>query len=169
MNQKMPGLLRVTVVRGIKLAVRDARSSDPYVIVRMGKQKLKTRVVKNNVNPEWNEELTLVVADPSLPLKLQVYDRDMFTPDDKMGDAESGIKELMEAVKLNLESVPSGTVITKVKPNRENCLSEESSIVWENGRVTQHMFMRLKNVECGEIELKLQWIHVSATRDHLRG
>ncbi|GFP91436.1 probable ADP-ribosylation factor GTPase-activating protein agd13 [Phtheirospermum japonicum] len=162
--ENVSGLLKITVVRGIKLAVRDARSSDPYVIVRMGKQKLKTRVVKNNVNPHWNEELTLTVADPNLPIKLQVYDHDTFTPDDKMGDAEIEIKEFMEAVKLNLENVPSGTVISKVRPSRENCLCEESCIIWENGKVTQFMFVRLKNVECGEMELKLQWIHLSASR-----
>lgn len=32
------GLVKVRVVRGVNLAVRDLRSSDPYVIVRMGKQ-----------------------------------------------------------------------------------------------------------------------------------
>lgn len=34
------------------------------------KQKLKTRVIKKNINPEWNEELTLSVADPSIPIQL---------------------------------------------------------------------------------------------------
>lgn len=34
------------------------------------KQKLKTRVIKKNINPEWNEELTLSVADPSIPIRL---------------------------------------------------------------------------------------------------
>lgn len=32
------GLLRIRIKRGINLAVRDTLSSDPYVIVRMGKQ-----------------------------------------------------------------------------------------------------------------------------------
>nr|GLL29354.1 GTPase activating protein 1-like [Ipomoea trifida] len=32
------GLLRIRIKRGVNLAVRDARSSDPYVIVKMGKQ-----------------------------------------------------------------------------------------------------------------------------------
>ncbi|KAK4426541.1 protein C2-DOMAIN ABA-RELATED 4 [Sesamum alatum] len=162
--ENLLGLLRINVLRGINLAKRDATSSDPYVIVRMGKQKLKTRVVKKNVNPEWNEELTLSIADPSLPVKLQVYDKDTFSLDDKMGDAEFDIKPFLEAVKMHLENVPSGTIITKVKTTRENCLSEESSIVWENGKVIQHMFLRLRNVECGEIELQLQWIDVPGSR-----
>lgn len=33
-------------------------------------QKLKTRVIKKDVNPEWNEDLTLSITDPSLPIKL---------------------------------------------------------------------------------------------------
>lgn len=32
------GLLRIRVKRGINLAVRDVRSSDPYVVIRMGNQ-----------------------------------------------------------------------------------------------------------------------------------
>lgn len=38
--EKMLGLLRIRIHRGINLAIRDVhlRSSDPYVVVRMGKQ-----------------------------------------------------------------------------------------------------------------------------------
>ncbi|KAL2527868.1 Calcium-dependent lipid-binding (CaLB domain) family protein [Forsythia ovata] len=158
------GLLRVNIIRGIDLAIRDTTSSDPYVVLRMGKQKLKTHVVKRNVNPEWNDQLTLSIDDPNLPIKLQVYDKDTFSLDDKMGDAEFDIKAFVEAVKMRLHDIPSGTIICKVKPSRENCLSEESCIKWENGQVIQHMFLRLRNVECGEIELQLNWIHVPGSR-----
>lgn len=34
------GLLRIRVKRGVNLAVRDVRTSDPYVVVKMGKQVL---------------------------------------------------------------------------------------------------------------------------------
>lgn len=34
------GLLRIRIKRGLNLAVRDVRSSDPYVVVRMGHQVL---------------------------------------------------------------------------------------------------------------------------------
>ncbi|KAL2551707.1 Calcium-dependent lipid-binding (CaLB domain) family protein [Forsythia ovata] len=157
------GLLRITILRGINLAKRDVRSSDPYVIVRMGKQKLKTRVVRKNLNPEWNEELTLTIVDPNLPIKLQVYDRDTFSPDDKMGDAEFEIKTFVEAAKRQLQNIPSGSIIGKMKPTRENCIAEESCIIWEDGKVIQRMFLRLRNVECGEIELQLQWIDIQSS------
>lgn len=158
------GLLRIHVFRGVNLAVRDVVSSDPYVIFKMGKQKLKTRVVKQNINPEWNEDLTLSIQDPNLPVNVLVYDRDLFSLDDKMGDAEFDVRPFMEAVKMRLNNLPSGTIITKIQPSRENCLSEESCIVWVNGQVIQKMFLRLRNVESGEIELQLQWIDIPGSR-----
>ncbi|KAK0596013.1 hypothetical protein LWI29_012002 [Acer saccharum] len=162
--ENLMGLLRLHVLKGVNLAIRDVMSSDPYVIVRMGKQKLKTRVVKQNVNPEWNEDLTLSVADPSLPIKLSVYDRDTFSLDDKMGDAEFHINPFLEALRMRLQGLPSGTIITKVQPNRDNCLSEESHIVWINGKVVQNMVLRLRNVERGEVEIQLEWIHIPNSR-----
>jgi hypothetical protein len=36
--ESLLGLLRIRVKRGVNLAVRDVRSSDPYVVVKMGKQ-----------------------------------------------------------------------------------------------------------------------------------
>ncbi|KAL6545533.1 Protein C2-DOMAIN ABA-RELATED 4 [Orobanche gracilis] len=67
------GLLRIRVKRGINLAVRDVRSSDPYVVVRLGKQRLKTRVIRKDINPEWNEDLTLSVSDPNQPVSLPYF------------------------------------------------------------------------------------------------
>ncbi|KAL8231159.1 hypothetical protein R6Q57_000937 [Mikania cordata] len=157
------GLLRVHVHRGVNLAVRDVTSSDPYVIIRMGKQKLKTRVVKKNINPEWDEDLTLSVAEP-LPVKLEVYDRDTFSMDDKMGDAMFDIQPFMEAVRMRLGNLPDGTIITTVKPTRTNCLAEESHVTWTNGKVVQNMVLRLQHVECGEVEIQLSWIDIPGAR-----
>ncbi|XP_042052181.1 protein C2-DOMAIN ABA-RELATED 4-like [Salvia hispanica] len=158
------GLLRIKVKRGINLAVRDVSSSDPYVIVKMAKQKLKTRVVKKDVNPEWNEDLTLSISDPNIPIHMTVYDYDMFSLDDKMGDADFDIKPFVEAVKMKLDGLPDGTIVTKVPASRTNCLSEESCVVWKDGKVVQDMCLRLRNVECGEVEIQLQWINVPGSK-----
>ncbi|XP_031257909.1 protein C2-DOMAIN ABA-RELATED 4-like isoform X1 [Pistacia vera] len=162
--ENLMGLLRIHVTKGVNLAIRDVRSSDPYVIIRMGRQKLKTRVVKQNVNPEWDEDLTLSIADPHLPIQLSVYDRDTFSPDDKMGDAEFYITDYLQALRMRLEGLPSGTIITKVQPSRENCIAEESCIVWADGKVVQNMVLRLRNVERGELEIQLQWIDIPGSR-----
>ncbi|PKU85380.1 putative ADP-ribosylation factor GTPase-activating protein AGD11 [Dendrobium catenatum] len=77
-----------------------------------------------------------------------------------MGNAEFDIRAIFDVVKMNLEDFVDGSVITTVVPNRQNCLAEESAIRLENGKVYQDMFLRLRNVESGEIELQLQWINI---------
>ncbi|XP_022724984.1 protein C2-DOMAIN ABA-RELATED 7-like [Durio zibethinus] len=154
------GLLRIIVRRGINLAVRDTVSSDPYVVITMGQQKLKTHVVKKNCNPEWNDELILSIKDPNVPINLAVYDKDMFTLDDQMGDAEIDIKPYIAALKLgkSLRNLPNGCALKRIQPGRTNCLADESSIVWNNGKITQDMHLKLRNVECGEVLIQMEWI-----------
>ncbi|XP_074558623.1 GTPase activating protein 1-like isoform X1 [Curcuma longa] len=180
-EKEMLGLLKVKVLRGFDLAVRDLRSSDPYVIVKMGKQKLKTRVIKRNTNPVWNEELTLSIEDPNLPVRLfsdstllysdedviakEVFDKDTFSLDDPMGHAEFDIRMLVEAVKMELDDLPNGTIITTVVPCRKNCLAEVSRVYWSDGTVFQDLILRLRNVERGEVELKLRWVSIEGSRD----
>ncbi|KAF7834540.1 protein C2-DOMAIN ABA-RELATED 4 [Senna tora] len=158
--ENLLGLLRIRVKRGVNLAVRDVRSSDPYVVVRAGKQRLKTRIIKKDVNPEWNEDLTLSVTDPERPIKLTVYDHDTFSKDDKMGDAEFEIGPFIEAVHKPLEGLPNGTIIQRLFPSRQNCLADESCITCCDGKIVQDMVLRLRNVECGEVEIQLQWIMI---------
>ncbi|THU52475.1 hypothetical protein C4D60_Mb10t04360 [Musa balbisiana] len=123
-------------------------------------QKLKTRVIRRNTNPIWNEELTLSVEDPALPVRLEVYDKDTFSLDDPMGNAEFDICPFVEAVRMNLQGVPNGTMIRKVAPSRQNCLADESAIYWSDGKVLQDLVLRLKDVERGEVELQLQWVSI---------
>ncbi|PNT66378.1 GTPase activating protein 1 isoform X1 [Brachypodium distachyon] len=201
------GLVKVRVLRGVNLAIRDLCSSDPYVVIRMGKQvnfrfrtsssssssqflvrcpdataalirlvcrfsgfyflwwkeKLKTRVIKKTTNPEWNDELTLSIEDPEVPIRLDVFDKDTFI-DDAMGNAELDIQPLVEVVKMKLQGVPENTVVKKLVPNRQNCLAEESAIRISEGAVKQDMVLRLRNVECGEIELQLEWIDIPGSK-----
>lgn len=93
-----------------------------------------------------------------------VYDKDLFSMDDKMGDAEFDLGPFLETQKLCLDQVRSGTIVRKVKPNRDNCLSEESCIVWKDGKITQNMMLRLRNVERGEIEIEIYWIDIPGSR-----
>lgn len=159
------GLVKVRVTRGVNLAIRDLRSSDPYVVVRMGKQKLKTRVVRKSINPEWNDELTLSIEDPTISVKLDVFDKDTFF-DDPMGNAELDIGPLVEAARMRvqLQGVADNTVVKKLVPNRQNCLAEESAVYLSEGTVKQDVVLRLRNVECGELELQLQWIDIPGSK-----
>ncbi|KFK41793.1 hypothetical protein AALP_AA2G172800 [Arabis alpina] len=158
------GILRVRVKRGINLAVRDVCSSDPYVVLKLGRQKLKTKVVKKNVNPKWEEDLTFTVTDPNLPLNLIVYDHDFFSKDDKMGDAEIDLKPYIEALRMELSGLPDGTIISTINPSRGNCLAEESYVRCINDRIIQNICLRLRNVERGEVEVELQWIDLPGSK-----
>lgn len=73
------GILNVKVVRALKLKKKDfLGASDPYVKLKITEDKLlakKTTVQYKTLNPEWNEEFSIVVKDPqSQALELRVYD-----------------------------------------------------------------------------------------------
>ncbi|KAL8463658.1 hypothetical protein ACS0TY_033569 [Phlomoides rotata] len=154
------GLMRIRIRRGINLAVRDTVSSDPYCVITCGTQRVKTKVVRGNCNPNWNEELTIYIKDIDVPIVLNVYDKDTFTVDDNMGRAEIDIKPYIECLKMGLESLPDGTKVERVQPSSSNCLADESAVVWNKGKMTQDMILQLKDVECGQVEIQLQWIEI---------
>ena len=58
----MEGTLRLTLVEGKNLAVRDSNGkSDPWVKFRLGSQKLNSSVKWRTLAPFWNETFTFVV------------------------------------------------------------------------------------------------------------
>ncbi|KAL1531945.1 protein C2-DOMAIN ABA-RELATED 7-like [Salvia divinorum] len=155
------GLVRIRVRRGINLAVRDTLSSDPYCVVSCSNQKVKTKVIRGNCNPVWNEELTIYIKDFNTPIVLNVYDKDTFTVDDSMGCAHIDIEPLIKCLRMGLQSLPDGTKVERVHPTKENCLAEESTIVWnKGGKMTQDMILRLTEVECGKVQLQIEWIEI---------
>lgn len=89
-----------------------------------------------------------------------MYDKDTFTVDDSMGRADIDIKPYIECLKMGLESLPDGTKVERVQPSSDNCLAEESAVVWNKGKMTQDMILALKDVECGQVEVQLQWIEI---------
>ncbi|URE20354.1 Plant synaptotagmin [Musa troglodytarum] len=67
-SRKPVGILHLKVIRAYKLKKKDLLGkSDPYVKLKLADDKLpskKTRVRRNNLNPEWNEEFKFVIRDP---------------------------------------------------------------------------------------------------------
>ncbi|KAK2434299.1 Calcium-dependent lipid-binding (CaLB domain) family protein [Trifolium repens] len=160
------GLIRLRIKKGTNLIPRDSRTSDPYVVLTMAEQTLKTGVVKDNLHPEWNEELTLYIQDKDLntPIQLTVCDKDTFTVDDKMGETDIDIKPYLQCVKMGLNDLPDGHVVKTIQPDRTNCLAEESSCIWRNGKVVQEMSLRLRNVKSGEVLVEIEWIDVTDSK-----
>lgn len=89
-----------------------------------------------------------------------VHDKDTFTSDDQMGEAEIDIKAYVECLRTTLSGLPDGTVVDKIFPSRENSLADVSHITWKDGKLVQDMVLRLKNVATGEVELQIEWVNV---------
>ncbi|KAJ0250199.1 C2 domain-containing protein [Hirschfeldia incana] len=153
------GLLKVTVKKGTNLAIRDMMSSDPYVVLNLGKQKLQTTVVNSNLNPIWNQELMLSVPESYGPVKLQVYDYDTFSSDDIMGEAELDIQPLITSAMAFGDPEMFGDMqIGKWLKSHDNPLIDDSIINIVGGKVKQEVQIKLQNVECGELELEMEWL-----------
>jgi len=93
-----------------------------------------------------------------------VYDKDTFTVDDKMGEAEVDFIPFLRCKKMELKNLPNGCAVKRIQPNRSNYLAEESSCVWNDGDIVQQMILRLKNVEKGEVVVQIQWVDVVGFR-----
>ncbi|TYI80913.1 hypothetical protein E1A91_D05G118900v1 [Gossypium mustelinum] len=153
------GLLKVKVVKGTNLAVRDMMTSDPYVVLTLGKQTVQSTVISSNLNPVWNEELMLSVPSNYRPVKLQVYDHDTFSADDIMGEAEIDIQPLItSATSYGNPEMFGNMQIGKWLKSHDNALMEDSVVNIIDGKVKQDVPLKLQNVECGELYLELEWL-----------
>ncbi|XP_044983413.1 protein C2-DOMAIN ABA-RELATED 8-like [Hordeum vulgare subsp. vulgare] len=161
-SEPVIGKLSVRVVRGHNLIAADplTQTSDPYVILSYGSQKVKTCVQNKSVNPVWNDVLLLPVTNLTKSVKLEVFDADTFTADDSMGVAEFSVTDIYDAAKLDLKHASDGTRIKTIYPVGTNYLGGESHVSWTNGKVVQDLILKLKDVDSGSVVLQLEWVHV---------
>ncbi|KAK4770595.1 hypothetical protein SAY87_031127 [Trapa incisa] len=146
------GLIKVNIVRGMNLAIRDMLTSDPYVIISLGQQSVKTRVIRSNLNPIWNECLMLSIPDDVPPLKVLVYDKDTFKSDDFMGEGEIDIQPLLSTARANEKSGMANSMPL------DNALVKNSLIKLVNGKVKQDITLRLQKVETGVLHIELECV-----------
>ncbi|XP_040309841.1 fer-1-like protein 5 isoform X1 [Herpailurus yagouaroundi] len=82
-------LVRVYIVRAINLQPQDANGlCDPYVILKLGQTKIGNRhkYQPNTVDPIFGMMFELSCTIPlEKDLEIQLYDFDLFSPDDKIG------------------------------------------------------------------------------------
>ncbi|KAK4746964.1 hypothetical protein SAY87_026001 [Trapa incisa] len=153
------GLIKVNVVKGTNLVVRDMMTSDPYVILTLGQQSVRTRVIKNNLNPVWNEKLMLSIPDNIPHLKVLVYDKDTFFADDFMGEAEIDIQPLLNAAKAHESAITSDPMQLGTRiAGGDKTLVKDSIINLADGIVKQEVTLKLQNVERGELQIELECV-----------
>ena len=83
----MSAVLTIGIIAARGLEAMDSNgTSDPYVVVHVGSEKRKTKVIQKDLNPQWNEKFDILVTDVQGTLRLQVYDKDLIGSDDLIGE-----------------------------------------------------------------------------------
>jgi hypothetical protein len=153
-------------------------SSDPYVIFVLGANSAKSKTIKRNVNPVWNEIFGFRIKeeDKNANLSLIVFDFDNFTPDDFIGSAEINLSEIKRGELIDfwvtLENVKSGEIHLQVQrciitsPPLNNILSKLISLErsWERQDLLKY------GIQLENITGKSAWINKDASNpalDHL--
>lgn len=88
-----------------------------------------------------------------------VYDKDKFTTDDFMGEAEIDIQPLVAAAQAYENSTLNESVqLGKSIASKDNTLVKDDIIYLTDGKIKQEISLRLKNVERGVLEIELECV-----------
>uniref|UniRef100_A0A8C2JUX9 Extended synaptotagmin-like protein 1b n=1 Tax=Cyprinus carpio TaxID=7962 RepID=A0A8C2JUX9_CYPCA len=103
-NTVLRGMLRIHLVEAQNLVAKDNMmggmvkgKSDPYVKIQIGGETFKSQVMKENLNPTWNEMYEL----PGQELTLEVFDKDMDMNDDFMGRLKMNLSDIISSEYIN--------------------------------------------------------------------
>lgn len=115
------GLLRIHLLEAQKLVAKDnlmggmvKGKSDPYVKISIGGVTFKSRIIKENLNPTWNEMYELVLSEHSVQeIKFEAFDKDIDS-DDFLGRFSIKLNEVIRSQYTDqwytLNDVKSGQV-----------------------------------------------------------
>ena len=107
------GKLHVDLIKAKNLMKTDLTGkSDPYAVLKFGKQKEKTNTIKNTLEPQWDFSTDFKVPDgPADKLLVEVFDSDKLGKDKSLGKVELSLADLqaMEGKWFTLQGVKSGT------------------------------------------------------------
>ncbi|KAM5588959.1 C2 and GRAM domain-containing protein [Rosa sericea] len=95
--------------------------SDPYVKVKMGKQKFKTKVVKKTLNPYWGEEFTFRVDDLNDELLISCLDEDKYFNDDFVGCVKFPVSQVFDSPNKCLDTSWHPLQPKSKKPKHKDC------------------------------------------------
>uniref|UniRef100_A0A674HW46 Extended synaptotagmin 2 n=1 Tax=Terrapene triunguis TaxID=2587831 RepID=A0A674HW46_9SAUR len=138
------GVLRIHFIEAQDLEGKDTYlkgmvkgKSDPYGIIRVGNQIFQSKVIKENLNPKWNEVYeALVYEHPGQELEIELFDEDP-DKDDFLGSLMIDLTEVEKERLLDewftLDEVSKGKLHLKLEwltlmPTAENLDKVLSSI-----------------------------------------
>lgn len=98
------GVLRIHLVEAQSLVAKDnlmggmvKGKSDPYVKIRVGGLAFKSQVIKENLNPVWNELYEVILTQlPGQEVEFDLYDKDI-DQDDFLGRVKVSLTDLISA------------------------------------------------------------------------
>lgn len=109
------GVVAITLhgAQGLKNPDKFAGTPDPYAIVSLNSRSPlgKTKIVKENANPRWNETIYIIIASFTDALTLQVYDYNEIRKDKELGTATFAldqVEQVAEHENLQLEVMANG-------------------------------------------------------------
>lgn len=109
------GVLAVTIhgAHGLKNPDKLAGTPDPYAVVSLnGRHALgKTKTVKEDANPRWNETMYVIITSLNDSLTLQLYDWNEYRKDKELGTATFALEQVQEITEhenLQLEVMANG-------------------------------------------------------------
>ena len=97
-NGSLPeGVVHLELVKAKDLDDGDKKSkSDPYAVLKFGKQKAKTNTIKNTQNPQWNFSTDFNVPDgKDKAINVEVFDSDRFGRDKSLGKLDLDVEDLV--------------------------------------------------------------------------
>jgi Ca2+-dependent lipid-binding protein len=108
------GKLHVDLIKAKNLMKTDLTGkSDPYAVLKFGKQKEKTNTIKNTLEPQWDFSTDFKVPDGAADkLLVEVFDSDKLSKDKSLGKVELDLKDLhdTEGKWFVLQGAKSGIV-----------------------------------------------------------
>ncbi|KAG9328928.1 hypothetical protein JZ751_009231, partial [Albula glossodonta] len=114
------GVLRILLLEARDLIAKDnlmgglkKGKSDPYVNIHIGSTAFRSRVIKENLNPTWNELYEVVLKPtPGQEVQVELYDKDM-DKDDFLGRFKVSLSDIISQYTdqwFTLNDVKSGRV-----------------------------------------------------------
>ena len=101
---EVTGVVHVLLVQARGVSAMDGgTSSDPYCKVSLGKEKARTKVINNTLNPKWREAMDLFWYEELDDfIDIALFDHDVGGKDDRMGRVAIDLRELTKEVSHNL-------------------------------------------------------------------
>ncbi|KAJ8763901.1 hypothetical protein K2173_003683 [Erythroxylum novogranatense] len=98
------GQLLIKLIKGLDLPIMDPwGTSDPYVVMQLDGQVVKSKIKWGNKTPTWNEDFTLnIKLPPTKSLQVAAWDANLVTPHKRMGNASISLESLCDGNKHKL-------------------------------------------------------------------